>query len=117
MSSPTPGCVRISAHSASSSGPGLSSTRSGMAALPTSWSQPPSRQRRTSPAGSAIRSAVSVASPATCSACASGARSRTAAANANARAIVTASGSPSGASVTAMLGTSETRLRPWRLAT
>ena len=65
-SSPTTGCVRITRHSSSSSGPGLSRIRDGIAALPTSWSQPPSRQRSTTPAGSAMRSATPAASDATC---------------------------------------------------
>ena len=83
----------MSAHSASSSGPGLVRIGSEIASFPTSCSHPASRQRCTARAGSPRCSAVRTARCATCSACSSGIPSRRLLANARARARPTASGS------------------------
>ena len=51
--SPISACVRMIRHSCSSSAPGLTRMRSGIATLPMSCSQPPRRQRRTTSSGRA----------------------------------------------------------------
>ncbi len=114
--SPISACIRISACSASVSGPGLARTRSGIAILPMSCSRPASRQRAVKPGDSPSRSAIRPDSSPTCSACSGGIPSRRLADSASAVASAPPSGSSCCASTSRTSLASRVWLRPRRLA-
>ena len=107
--SPISACIRISACSASVSGPGLARTRSGIAILPMSCSSPASRQRAVKPGDSPSRSAIRPDSSPTCSACSGGIPSRRLADSASA----VASAPPSGSSCSASTSRTSLASRVW----